>query len=263
MREDDLVVIAKELDILVGSGLFLDKVFEKIRFVTFDSENLFIFTRGQHFSTTSYVVKELLSGSAKGFHLFKIKHDGSIGKDEKDYQGGRAWFLRPELEETVSDQEKFFNMFGDPSLILDVVKITPPSRFIEINQDKWNYLTDVVFHEVGHIEHRRVIDWRPGRIKTEYFLTPDKEQEFKGLISDQFAKDHLDEESFSEMYPIMIDMEAAKRYCPEHLAKLRENLSEYKADSKHVIGRRLAWSLEETIPDFHTRKQKVIELLKN
>jgi hypothetical protein len=83
IKEKDLRTLYEGIDLVSKSQLVEKEVLENIRVVTYDSEYLYIFTRGEHSSNDKYHIDEVESFSKAGFRIFRIKHSGFIGKTLK------------------------------------------------------------------------------------------------------------------------------------------------------------------------------------
>ncbi|HRV75997.1 MAG: hypothetical protein H6799_01955 [Candidatus Nomurabacteria bacterium] len=293
VQESDLDTLQDGVDLLAGSGLVEEGVLDDIRFVTYDARNLFVVTRGQHASTEEFAVEELPSKSADGFRVFKMAHPGIVGQNRDDYRGAYAWLLCEELETTAVGASKYPNEnvilqpeLPQPREILDVVRMTPYEPYIRIHQDDgFNYLTDVVFHEAGHIEHRRLEAWQEGEDEVQVFPSDRQKEEFlsvvhrnkifSGWVTDIIIES-IHKGTINEMYAMLIDREAAKRFDTKRFdednnafKKALDDIPESDRDeagverlkkwleSGHTTGRWLIRVLEDEFPGFDDRKEFV------
>ncbi len=294
IKKKDLKILTKGIDLLYQSGLVDQKVLDNVRFITFDSEYLYVFTRGKHSSTKKFEVKEISSQSKTGFRIFKIKHLGWIGKRKKDYQGAHVDLICKEVEKTAIKAKKFPNeriLYGSyfPEKILETVSIPPYEPFIKIHKKKFSYLTDLIFHESAHIEHRRLENWQLGEKEIVTFPSKEKENEFLKVIRKtkvfprwfvNFLTKFLSRQVLNEMYAIAIDREAGRRYDFKRFKQEEKDFSKFLNDLKnkkkklinpklpfynyyqiyeafwshHTIGRLLVRILEENFPNFEERK---------
>lgn len=294
IRNEDLETLAEDLDILCQSGLIDKEFLDNIRFVTYDSKSLYIFTRGEHESNERFKVEEIPSVSKTGFRVFKIDHFGFIGRNEESYAGARAWLLCDEVETTAKNAKKFPNENilyepdkPQPEEILDVVSISPEKPFAEIWKGEYDYLADLVFHEAAHIEYRRLRNWQKGKIFTEEFSSEEQKNKFLSVIKEtkifpewmiNLIVDNISRKALGEMYAMLIDREACKRYNPKKferdnaefrriLKEISENNTEIikqikkLSKSVHIIGRLLVMILEEKFPIFEERKNFVHSVL--
>lgn len=296
IRPEDLTTLLVDIDTVYTSGLIERTVLDELRFVTYDAQYLYICTRGAHVSNDHFEAEELPSSSGNGFRVFKVEHHGIIGNDARDYRGAVSWFLCDELETTAQNAKKRPNAnriyqpeLPQPEYILDVVSIAPVNAYTTIHQGRFNYLTDAVFHEAGHIEERGVIDWREGDPVDEFPSQEQRELFLKAVQSTHLLPEwvfkilieHVNVSSVSEMYAMLIDREAARRY--DHTRALADDhthqtwrstlteqrgdthtiaaLSEYLSDG-HQTGRLLVHMLEERFPNFEERKTFVQSVLR-
>lgn len=289
---EDLEFISDEMNLLVKSGLFETGVLDEIRVVTYDSKNLYIFTKGEHISTDQFEVEEIILSDKANFRLFRIPHSGFFGRNKTDYQEAQAWLVRDEIEKTAINAKKFPNEnvlyepgIPQPKQILDVVSLPPQKAFERLNTGRYDYVTDVLFHEVGHIEHRRLKDWQEGEVSVYVFPSQKQEMEFKAVLekSQVFSKEILfkiiasiNKGSINEMYAMVIDREATRRYHPQKVEnediEFNNNLFRISADggdfpigdflaNAHSAAKILVRILEEQIPEFVTRKEFVRKVL--
>lgn len=295
-KQGDLVALQQGIDTLVESGLIKEEVLEEIRFVTFDSNSLYVFTRGEHVSNDRFNVEEIPCSSKMGFRLFRIRHSGFIGRNRDDYRGARAWLLCDEIETTSVNAKKFPNEnvlyqpeLPQPAEILDVVSMAPFEPYSRIHQGRCNYLTDVIFHEAGHIEHRRLDDWQQGEEPIAGFPSEEQRTGFLAVIRrtrmlPQWVTDLVVENAgklaVGEMYAMLIDGEGAKRYDIQMLDRRSREFESRLADiesqstdqgfvgrfrqsleSEHTTGQLLVRILEEQFPDYAERKSFVRSVL--
>ncbi len=295
VKSDDLESIQSGADLLIESGLFEANVTDNLRIVTYDSKNFYIFTRGEHSSTDKVKVEELPSSSKKGFRVFKIENSGPIGRKKGDYRDARGWLLRDEIESTAVNAKKFPNKnvlcqpnLPQPKEILDVISMAPKEPFEKFHMGKYDYLTDVIFHETGHIEQRRLENWHEGEGYVDVFPSDKQREEFKSAIqkTNIFPEEitgliikGAGKKAVNEMYAMIVNREAARQYKPEKIQKENtefskmmekikngEKIVEKKflkelVDRPHNIGRSLAIILEEQFPDFLERKKFVHHIL--
>lgn len=296
VSNEDLQVLCQSVDKLASSGLVEEQVLDEIRFVTYDSKYLYVFTQGEHASNERFQVEELPCASSTGLRLFKIPHSGSLEKDKADYTGATAWFLRDEVETTAVSAKKFPNRntldqpdLPQPEMILDVVQIPPIEAYRKKDREGHNYLTDMVFHEAGHIEHRRLQDWQlgaenigefPSEVQRNRFLSVVRESSMLPDAHKDFVVQHINRGGLSEMVAILIDSEAAQHEDPvksqTRKTKFRRWMDMLSGDSvdeamladfqgnvesRHGMGRLLVHILEDRFPDFAERKQFVRDCL--
>lgn len=210
IKESDLKALEQGIDTLAESKLLEEGILDDIRFVTYDSGYLYIFTRGQHVTNCEFEVEEIPSSSKTGFKIFKIQQKeeqkigepGFVGRTEESYRGGVAWLLRDEIETTAINARKFPNQDvlleqhdgskqPQPEEILDVVCIPPIEPFNKIwtsidtkgqKKIQYNYLTDIIFHEAGHIEHRRLKNWQKDEGRVGAFPSEEQKEKFLSII---------------------------------------------------------------------------------
>lgn len=289
-KEADLETLQQGIDTLVESKMLEEGILDDIRFVTYDSKYLFIFTKGQHVTNEKFVVEKAPSSSKTGFKRFKVAHSGFVGKNQEDYRGAWAWLLCDEIETTSIDAKKFPNEnilyqpdLPQPKKIIDVISIPPSEPYDKIQKGRFNYLTDVIFHEAGHIEHRRLKNWQEGEEAVETFPSIEQKEEFLSVVHKTkiFSEwitnliiENIGEGAVDEMYAMLIDREAAKRYdmskfngenytFQKTLADIQneptnqELVDRFKKslESGHITGRLLVRILEEQFPDFNERKK--------
>lgn len=295
--DTDINTLLADINTLAESELVDTDVLDQMRFVTFDAHYLYVCTKGDHTSNERFSVTKLNVSNASGFQCYKIRHSGVIGIRPRDYRGARAWLLCDELETTAVGARKTVNhkRFFDPELthpdrILDVVSMAPVGPYTKIHNGRFNYLTDVVFHEAGHIEHRHVIQWETEESTRHVFPTDAQKQRFVSHIQEtrllpewviEELVNHIDIGSISEMYAMLIDREGAKRYDSSRYAQdnsefesfrahisgispndsLKEEVQKYLA-SCHNTGRLLVRVLEEQFPAFDSRKNFVRSVLR-
>ena len=297
VKSSDLETLQQDINTLVKSGLFEKVILDEIRFVTYDSKYLYIFTRGQHATNEKFCVEEISSLSKTGFKIFKIAHSGFIGKDRDDYRGAMSWLLCDEIETTSVNAKKFpnENILYQPDLsqqkkILNVVSMAPKEPYDKIQKGRFNYLTDVIFHEAGHIELRMLENWQGGEEKIATFPSAEQKEIFLSVVrrTNIFPEwivnliiENINIRAIREMYPMLIDREAAKRYDVQKfndennvfkktLVKIQSEhrnqkfIVRFKKSLKnsHITGRLLARILEERFPDFNKRKKFVRSVLK-
>jgi len=295
-KPSDLETLRQGIDTVVDSKLLEEEVLDNIRVVTYDSKSLYIFTRGEHAANESFVVEEIPSTGKTGFKIFKTTHRGLIGRDKENYGYARAWLLCEEIETTAVNARKFPNEnilyqpeLPQPTEILDVVSVPPEEPYNKIQKGWYNYLTDVVFHETGHIEQRRLDNWQIGEEKVETFPSEEQKKKFFSVIGQtrifpQWMVSQIigntTNGAIDEMYPMLIDREAAKRYDKTKFdnenASFQDMLTNLQDEStnpeytewfknslmwKHTTGRLLVRVLEEQFPDFGERKQFVRSVL--
>jgi len=295
-KDSDLESLQQGIDILAESNLLEQDVLKDIRFVTYDSHYLYVFTRGQHSTKDKFTVEEMPSSSKTDIKVYKIAHNGFVGTKKEDYRGARAWLLCDEIEATAVSARKFPNEnvlyepdVPQPKEILDVVSMAPKEPYEKIQQGRFNYLTDVIFHEAGHIEHRRLENWQGGEAPIETFPSDEQKEEFLSVIRQAkifpesitaLIIENIGKRAISEMYPMLIDREAAKLFDAEKfeaentdfgkaLLDLQENLADQELitrfkeslESGHAMGRLLVRILEEKFLDFHERKDFVRSVL--
>lgn len=296
IKDSDLETLGQDIDQLADSRLIEDGVLQELRFVTYDSKYLYVFTRGEHASNERFHVEELPSTSTSGLRIFKIPHSGSIGKTRDDYRGASAWLIRDEVETTTVGAQKFPNQnildepdLLQPEMILDVAQIAPIEPYNKIQKGRFNYLTDMVFHEAGHIEQRRLQDWQIGNPLVGDFPSEKQKDKFvsvvrgTSILPDKFKDlviQNINEGALSEMYAMVIDGEGAKIHDPvrhdvgktQNRALMNALASEPVEErilekftrcigGRHYTGQLLMHILEDRFPDFAGRKQFVRECL--
>jgi len=296
VREIDLQTLQQGIDTLVESRLLEEGILSDIRFVTFDSKTLYILTRGEHASNDKFSVGEIPSSSKTGFRVFSIPHSGFIGKSKEDYRDARAWLLCDEVETTSVNAKKFPNEnqlyepeLPQPERILDVVSIPPLEPYNKIQQGRFNYLTDVIFHEAGHIEHRRFKNWQEGEEPVTDFPSEEQKETFLAVIrqTEAFPKwavssitESINSSAIQEMYAMLIDREGARRYDVQRfnsenqefereLADIQDQPTNQEAVERfrqsiqggHTNARLLVRILEEQFPDIVERKRFVRTVL--
>jgi|GEM_PF-3075891 len=282
VTEKDIKSISQGIEVISDSGLFENGVIDEIRIVTFDSNNLYVFTKGEHASNDRFEVEEISINNKSGFRLFKIPR---IYYDY-NYKGAVAWLLCDEIESTAVNATKFPNEFWNHSWeptaeeILDVVSIPPVESFEKFHGDKYSYLTDVMFHEVGHIEKRRLDNWQKGEEAVETFPSQKQEDEFKSMVESSTIfpgevitalSESIDYGAISEMYAMLIDREALRRYRADRLeeedVEFNKSLEDVSSvvdeikNNKHTRGRLIVRIFEDKFPDFVARKEAVGKLL--
>lgn len=296
VKENDLKTLQEGIDLLTHSDLVEDTILDDLRFVTYDSRYFYIFTKGQHATNGRFVVEEITTLSQIGYRIYKVEHSGSVGRKEKDYRGARAWLLSDEIETTAVNAKKFPNEnvlyqpdLPQPKEILDVVSMAPVGPYSKIQQGRFNYLTDVIFHEVGHIEHRRLEGWQEGEAAIGVFPSEKQRESFLSIVREskkipewvtKAIIENIDKRAISEMYPMLIDREAAKRFDTDRFDDENVSFEQMLIDIKdrssngtlvekfikslksgHIAGRLLVRILEERFPDFNERKRFVREVL--
>lgn len=289
IRDCDFQSLFFSIDQVVQSGMICDLVLNMIRFVTFDSLCYYIVTRGEHVSTDRFEVRELPTTSHTGFRLFQIEHDGSIGTDKWDYKTACSWLLAAEIETTAVGECTFpnENFFCQPDLdqpeeILWVVNISCLTPFRWIHKNRYAHMTSVVFHEAAHIQHRMLRDWRHSDT-SQYFVFPSVDQYYlfyrllecsatlpvKALF---MIRDHAPIKTINELYAMLIQYEAEKRYVPrlykkkrtdyhallkelEDIACSEEKQAEFleRIADKYFAAHLLVCLLEDLLPDFRVR----------
>src|SRR5918999_1789375 len=80
VKPSDLEKLQQGIDTVADSKLLEEEVLDNIRFVTYDSKSLYIFTRGEHATNERFTVEEIPSTSKTGFKIFKTTHRGFIGR---------------------------------------------------------------------------------------------------------------------------------------------------------------------------------------
>lgn len=300
LKENDIKTLSAGVDLIDSSNLFERGVRDILRYVTYDSYNYYVVTRGEHGSTEEYSVEELPFPGTTDYHMFKIPHAGNVGSKRRDYIGAHAWLLTDELEHTAPESAKFPNEtvlyqeympnVPQPDKILDVISLPPQEPYHKIQQGAYNYLTDVMFHEVGHIEHRRLLNWQHGEAALEAFPSTKQREKLETVIhrSNLLPKwltnlllQHTDKGAVSEMYAMMIDREAEQKHDPKRYKQENEQFDRWRTKltqeldpdldsdltheltkSGHFAGRLLVRILEEQLPDFTERKEFVRSIQK-
>jgi hypothetical protein len=296
IQPGDLETLGRDIDELVESELVDASVLDEVRYVTHDSGFLYVFTRGQHEPNDRFKVEELPSASTTGFKIFKIPHSGFIGKKREDYIGATAWLLCDEVESTAVNARKFPNEnvlyqpeLSQPDHVLDVISISPFTAYKKAQTGPYNYKTDMVFHEAGHIEQRRFENWQIGEPNISIFPTGAQREKFlAGLrraicfpsgLTDELAPE-LTVRAIAEMYAMLIDREGAKHFDPVHygvqgtrdkalavqiqgqsLQELFGKKGKTWPPGPHFIGALLVSMLESVFPDFADRKKFVRDCL--
>lgn len=292
IKENDLVELGEGINILYKSGLVNPKIIKNIQFVTYDSEHFYVFTTGSYKSKENIEVNKIKSTN-KSFKIFKIKNPKNLGRSKNDYRGARAWLLSSEIEETADRIEKFPNeniLYEpeklQPKMILDIISIPPVEPYKKIQKNKFNYLTDLIFHEAGHIEHRRLRNWKGKDSSKHTFPSDEQKNKFLSLInsSNILPKKitntlikNINKNSISELYTIMIDHEAAKRYDAHRhrvnnknieinslIKEINANQKKEKRgrmDDKYIYAKLLLKILEKSFPNFDKRKEFMNSIL--
>ncbi len=296
IKRSDLKSLCQGIDTVAKSKLIETRVLDNIRFVTYDSKNFYILTRGEHASNAKFKIEEISSLSKTGFRIFKVSHSKRVGENKEDYRGARAWLLADEIETTSVNTNKFPNEnilyqpdLPQPKEILDVVSIPPLEPYEKIHQGYFNYLTDVIFHEAGHIEQRRLENWQTGEGRIKSFPSVNQERKFLEVIqktkifperATAIIIKNITKRAIQEMYPMIIDHEAAKKYDKQKfnsdnqefkktLANIRSEPMSHKLQKRfeetlkneYTTGRFLVRILEEQIPDFAERKKFIRSVL--
>ncbi len=289
VKNSDLEYLLQGIDTLGESALLEEGILDDIRFVTYDSKYLYVCTKGEHASTDVFRVEEIPSLSKTGFRIFKVEHSGFIGRNRRNYRGARAGLLCDEIEKTAVNAKKFPNQFAlynpehpQPKEILDVVSMAPFEPYHKIHQEKFDYLTNVIFHEAGHIEKRHLENWQEGEEQIDAFPSQEQKEKFISVIRQtkifpeemiNFIIENITYKAINEMYPMLIDQEGARRYNQEQVNQTEKDFHRTFADiqnaladrqfmehfkeileSGHTIGRLLVRILEEQISDFKERK---------
>ncbi len=291
VKPNDLEVLGHDIDQLAASQLLEEDVLKEIRYVTYDSKHLYVFTRGVHDSNERFQVEELPSSSTSGLRIFKIPHAGHIGKTRDDYTGAKAWLLCDEVETTAVGARKFPNENtlreperpDQPEMILDVAQIAPLEPWNKIQKGQFNYKTDMVFHEAGHIEQRRLEEWHIGDSMIGEFPSETQELRFLSVVREtnvlpdkhkDLVIQNINRTALAEMYAMVIDSEGAQRHDPvnyetgktQHRALMNALASEpvedgilkeftWRLGQQHFTGHLLVHFLEDRFPDFAERKQ--------
>lgn len=291
IQRDDLETLAHDIDALAESELLEEGILDELRFVTYDSRYLYVFTRGEHRSNEAFTVEELPNRSKTGFRTFKIPNPGIYGKKTEDYRGARAGLYCDELETTALNKPE--------GSALSVVSMAPFGPYQQLQKKGSNYITDVVFHEAGHIEHG---DFEAGKRSESDPPFPSEEHKIRFLSAIQSSQlfpewmkaklikklneEELREEEMEygyeetifgticEMYAMLIDREGKKQY--DAVGFTRENakfssmmqglwidppdpeeLEKFETSLRwaHPIARLLVRVLEEQFPDFKERKK--------
>jgi hypothetical protein len=293
----DLEILSRGIENVSNSKLFEEEVLDNIRFVTYDSKSLYIFTRGEHATNDRIRVEEVPSTNKTRFKIFKTVHSGYIGRNRDDYRGANSTFFFYEIDATAVNAKKFPNQAvlywpeipQEARESLDTVRIAPYEPFEKINKGRFGYLTDVIFHEAGHIEKRRLESWQEGEGKIETFPSQEQKERFLSMIQQtkvfpkwitDYIIENITTEAIDEMYPMLIDREAAKRYDPkrfdsenitfqnllidlQHESANHKDIEQFKNSLQwgHTTGRLLVRVLEEQFSDFGERKQFVRSVL--
>lgn len=298
IRPEDLATLQDGYDMVVDSGLVDVSIFDDLRIVTYDSNYFYILTKGEHVSQHGFIVENKETTNKSGFKLFSIPHHGSIGRKRDDYQTARAWICFDEVEKTQIGGKKFPLFLQDRKLhsVLSAVFIPAKTAYIKRHrgEDMFPYFEDCIVHEVGHIE-RRLLDLGDDK-PPPAFPSPEQEKRFRDMVETN-QKFHvwvknmilrlISEDSLHEMYAIMIEREAKKRYHPDFISKKDSELAivlsqlhpfeESKENARnvwalsvvnnffresHVNGELLVHVLEEQFPDFAERKAFVQSVLR-
>jgi hypothetical protein len=224
-----------------------------------------------------------------------------VGRTEESYRGGVAWLLRDEIETTAINARKFPNQDvlleqhdgskqPQPEEILDVVCIPPIEPFNKIwtsidtkghKKVQYNYLTDIIFHEAGHIEHRRLKNRQKGEGRVEAFPSEEQKKKFLSIIRQtkifptwitELIIANINRGTISEMYAMLIDREGTRRYDKDRyeeedadfqkmLDGIEISVARKLLNDRHTTGRLLVRILEEQFPDFSVRKKFVRSVL--
>ena len=296
VKENDLMTLSRDIETVVDSDLVDASIFDDLRFVTYDSQYLYVFTRGEHASSGRFTVEELPTNNNAGMRLFKIIHSGFIGRDRESYKGARAWLLCDELEQTAVNAKKYPNEnvlyqkdLAQPEDILRVVSMAPAEPYNKIQKGRFNLLTDVVFHEAAHKEHEMLDHWQKGEDLVPAFPSKEAETRFLDEIKQcglfpqpimQLIFESITRRAVCEMFAMLIDNEAAKRYDQVRFSSASTNFEVLKNQLwqdpvepqvfgrftqelkwEHCVGRLLVRMLEARFPDFVERKEFVRSIL--
>lgn len=291
INHEDFEVVTEETEQLFKSSLLEPETLKNLRVTFFDSKNFYILTNGGHKSSETVEVEELPITSKADLRMYKVPHGEEFGKDVKDYKGGHAWFESPELEETAVGAEKVLNpktrSADTKTPILKTILLPPPSPFERLHGNRYDYKTDLLFHEAAHIEEMLIRDW-PNKGEILPFPREKDLQEFSRIVessafipptvSGEIMK-KFDRATLGEMYAMLVDREAKRQYIPqqirrddeefdknlEQFAKLGTEKSKDKVsealDSSHKKGYILARILEKQIPDYKERKNWIRKLM--
>lgn len=283
----DLEELGKDIDIVAESGLIEKSLIDEMRIVTFDSNFLYVFTRGNHVSTRRFNVEEMAHPNKNGFKIYKIRHSGFIGRRKEDYIGAQAGILCDEIETTAVNAKRYRALFRDRRIdphtsvieLLYTARIPPKDSFDMIHAGKFDYLTDGVFHEIGHNEQYQLEESGKRDDPDKIFPTIEQARKFMLVIErnkifpqsvTQAIMRLCDAPSLREMYTMLIDREAQRRYRPnDHSHKEKEwgkgvpLLKDITHPDKiHARGRALVRILEEEFPDYNKRKEFVLSVFR-
>lgn len=297
IKQTDLEILSQGIDMAAESGLFEEGIFDDIRCITFDAKHFYVFTKGEHATNERFNVEEIPSPSKTGFKIFKIAHSGVVGKTREDYKVASSCFIWEEVETTAVNARKFLNpgfLFGEnphPKEILDAIKMPPEEPYAKIHHGRFNYLTDCIFHEAGHIEHYVLERWQAGEETVVNFSSAEQEEKFistvrKTKLLPEWAVDLIftgfNQADITGMYAVLIDSEAAKNYdarvfdngnrdFQKMLVDIggespnQETIQFFQRflDEHHGKGIVLVKILEEQFPDFQERKRFVRSVLEH
>ncbi|MDP2676426.1 MAG: hypothetical protein Q8O83_01950 [bacterium] len=255
MGEDDKEVLLESAKTLFSLGVLGKETLDDLRIASFDSKNFYVITKGEHQSTDEFKVEDA-SQNEKDFHIYCIGHGKNFRK--RDYAGAGAWYEVPELEETALNAKKVPNpkVLENKEKILKAILIPPKEVFERIHGSRFEYDTDLVFHEAGHIEEMLLRDW-PNEGEIPAFPSEKQRREFMKTLD---ITQDIDRATIGEMYAMMIDREAKRQLGFEHIDM--DDEAQKMIDSSHKKGYLLAKALEEKYPDFIERKKWIQSLMK-
>lgn len=269
----DLETIIQGLCDLRACRLVQSCVFDHLRVVTYDQRFLYIITQGVHTSTSRVHVAQDTRVVHAQWKVWYMVHDGTIGQTLEDYRGASAWMLCEKIETTAVGAKRFPNGHyatargrGEPANILDVIEMSPPGAFMQYHRSTYDYLCDVIAHELGHIDHRRVRAWQRTH-GYQFSLTHEGFDAFEKLVTSSSFHGPIDPRKVLrqcinavwEMYAMTVDQEAKrrfrhKRWQEEHksmtTARKRQLVQE---GSPHSVGTYLAHLLIDAIPLYSDR----------
>ncbi|HET8575444.1 MAG TPA: hypothetical protein VFM02_04755 [Candidatus Paceibacterota bacterium] len=274
--ESDKDALLEGIQDVYQSGIFDAGTLKDLRLVTFDSQHYFVFTKGKHLSTEKIRVDLYAEGF--GFHVYQIPIQNA---QNLDYGGATAWFEESVIEDTAVKAVRVKNpKILEPTqknCILKTVLIPPKQAFVALHEDAFDYKTDLIFHEIGHVEEMLLRDWPNEGYVTPFPSNDKKEKFFSRIRSTSLIPSEVlnlffqtfSRASLGEMYATMIDREAKRIFSPEKMRKddasFLESLKnlgvgELKKKVKPVVkdphqtGYILSILLEFRIPDFSKRK---------
>jgi len=281
LKQIDLDRIIEGAHKMVDSNLVDGETLRGLRIITFDSDYVYVCTNGEHASVLDCEVEQITSVDDYGFKVYKIKHTEELGRKNSDYKGGTALICTKEVFDTAVDKDTFVKAGGyeTPKTIF----IPPSVKFNQLHKGKYDYDSDLIFHETAHVEEMSIYDW-PNDREVPSFPSEEKINDFEGKVRSckgihrdviDVVLGHLDRATTGEMYAITIERAAKNMYVPDKLVLHDKDiatdiasvagfskLSAKVLNSSHRKASILSLALEEVIPDFHERKQWLQSLLR-